>query len=324
MKKLKIIFVMIIVLAFQTWSQNTNPLIENVTFSISGSTLTVLYEVSDAEQTTVTISMIVSSDGGETWNYDYSVPGPVTGLGSVTVSSIPSVKEITWIYTGSFNPNFQIAVFANDETAGGSPCPGTPTVNYGGKIYNTIQIGLQCWLKENLNIGTRINGIQAQSNIGMIEKFCYFDNEAYCNAYGGLYQWGEMVQYLNGASNNSTANPPFSGNVKGICPPGWHIPSYYELKILQAVVNKNANSLKAIGQGTGIHSGTNTSGFAALLAGYSYSGNYYLLSYVGVFGSSTESDAQNAYMSALSNNESFIEFLNDFKDFAHSVRCLKD
>jgi len=36
------------------------------------------------------------------------------------------------------------------------PCPGIPTVSYEGQVYNTVQIFSQCWLKENLNVGTMI------------------------------------------------------------------------------------------------------------------------------------------------------------------------
>lgn len=50
------------------------------------------------------------------------------------------------------------------------PCPGTPTVEYEGQLYNTIQIFSQCWLKENLNVGEMINGTMNQSNNGTIEK----------------------------------------------------------------------------------------------------------------------------------------------------------
>jgi hypothetical protein len=39
-----------------------------------------------------------------------------------------------------------------------NPCPGIATVDYGGQIYHTVQIGSQCWLKENLNVGTMILG----------------------------------------------------------------------------------------------------------------------------------------------------------------------
>jgi hypothetical protein len=35
------------------------------------------------------------------------------------------------------------------------PCPGTPTLDYAGKTYHTVQIGSQCLLKENLDVGTR-------------------------------------------------------------------------------------------------------------------------------------------------------------------------
>lgn len=44
------------------------------------------------------------------------------------------------------------------------PCPGTPTVQYEGQVYNTIQILGQCWLKENLNAGTMVSGTIEQSN----------------------------------------------------------------------------------------------------------------------------------------------------------------
>ena len=53
------------------------------------------------------------------------------------------------------------------------PCPGTPTVEYEGQIYNTIQIFSQCWLKENLNVGTMIQGGVGMSDNGLVEKYCY-------------------------------------------------------------------------------------------------------------------------------------------------------
>jgi len=70
-------------------------------------------------------------------------------------------------------------------------------VVYEGKTYNTVQIGDQCWMKENLNVGTMFdNHLDMQDNF-YLEKYCYDNNEAHCELYGGLYQWGEMMMYID-------------------------------------------------------------------------------------------------------------------------------
>ena len=51
-------------------------------------------------------------------------------------------------------------------------------INYEYKYYGTVQIGTQCWLKENLDVGEMIPGIQNQTNntpTNYIEKYCYDD-----------------------------------------------------------------------------------------------------------------------------------------------------
>lgn len=105
------------------------------------------------------------------------------------------------------------------------PCLGTPTVEYEGHVYNTIQIFSQCWLKENLNIGTMIPGEEDMTENGMIEKYCYNNDPDSCAKYGGLYQWDEMMQY--------TLQP----GTQGICPPGWHIPTDEEFKVLEGAAD---------------------------------------------------------------------------------------
>ena len=105
------------------------------------------------------------------------------------------------------------------------PCPGTPTVDYEGQVYNTIQVLSQCWLKENLNVGGMIDGTMEQSNNGTIEKYCYNNQPDSCAMHGGLYQWDEMMQYTTGEIN------------RGICPPGWHLPTDEEWKILEGAAD---------------------------------------------------------------------------------------
>jgi len=206
-----------------------------------------------------------------------------------------------------------------------NPCPGIPTVDYAGKTYHTIQIGSQCWLKENLDVGTRINGSLDQTNNGIIEKYCYNDDTANCTTYGGLYQWAEAIQYQNGATDTSSPSPAFSGNIQGVCPAGWHIPTGTEFDTLAKVVGNNSNALKAIGQGTGIGTGTNISGFSALLSGNRYNNGYfYSLGYNTYFWSSMEYDTMIAWNLNLYCSDSIIHLLSNYKVGGFSVRCLKD
>ncbi|MEE4256411.1 MAG: FISUMP domain-containing protein [Bacteroidales bacterium] len=144
--------------------------------------------------------------------------------------------ELTYIgYTSDFESGLPDTPSIDDtivfQFAYDIPCPGMPTITYEGKVYNTVQIFSQCWLKQNLNVGTMINIKQAPQDNGIIEKHCYAGIAANCGEYGGLYAWHEMMDYY-----------PYPGS-QGICPEGWHIPTDEEFKILEAV----ADSLYNIG-----------------------------------------------------------------------------
>lgn len=104
-------------------------------------------------------------------------------------------------------------------------CPGIDSVLYADQWYHTIQVFGQCWLKENLNVGTMVNGNQQQTNNGVIEKYCYANNTNICATDGGLYHWGEIMQY---------ATDP---GARGICPEGWHIPTDTEVKVLEGAAD---------------------------------------------------------------------------------------
>ena len=198
------------------------------------------------------------------------------------------------------------------QSGGGTPCPGTPTVTYSGKTYNTVQVGAQCWLRENLDVGTRIDGTEDQTNNGNIEKYCFDDSPSNCNAYGGLYQWDEAMQYLS------------AQGAPGICPPGWHLPTLAEFEALGSAVGSDGNALKAIGQGTGGGAGTNTSGFSALLAGNRYDNGSFSSLGFGFFWSSMQYDAGSAYYLLLVDEDAGIRSNSHGKAAGFSVRCLKD
>jgi uncharacterized protein (TIGR02145 family) len=187
-------------------------------------------------------------------------------------------------------------------------------VDYAGKTYNTVTIGDQCWLRENLDLGEMIPGVTDQSQNGVVEKYCYDDDTANCALYGGLYLWDEAMEYVT------------TPGARGLCPPGWHIPTAAEFDSLGAAVDSDGNALKMAGQGTGEGAGTNTSGFSALLAGSrGYYGNFYNADYAAYFLSSTEYDGQTAdYLSLLYNDGSYSVAYDYGKLSGFSLRCLKD
>jgi uncharacterized protein (TIGR02145 family) len=192
-------------------------------------------------------------------------------------------------------------------------CLGNATVYYEGKTYNTVQIGSQCWLKENLDVGTRIDSNQEQTNNGTMEKYCYDNDLNNCVIYGGLYQWNEMMQYS------------MVPGTQGICPVGWHLPTQDELELLAAIVGFDGNALKAIGQGTGNGAGTNTSGFSALLSGICFpSGTFYNLEIDAYLWSSSEYDPNFGWGWQLYYNSSSIVYGNDNKYSGLCVRCIKN
>jgi uncharacterized protein (TIGR02145 family) len=194
----------------------------------------------------------------------------------------------------------------------GFPCTDVPVVDYSGKTYNTVQIGNQCWLKENLDVGTMILRSENPSNNEVIEKYCYNDDTTNCNTYGGFYQWDEAMIYS------------ITPGTKGICPSDWHIPTNVEFYTLGTTIDSNANALKAIGQGSGSGVGTNTSGFSGLLAGlHSPYGTFGGLGVNNYFWSSTQSTQYGYYIGYSSANKG-ITFGVYAKSYSFSVRCLKD
>jgi uncharacterized protein (TIGR02145 family) len=206
-----------------------------------------------------------------------------------------------------------------------------PTFTYGGKVYNTIQIGTQCWMKENLNIGTRIDGPSEQTDNNTIEKYCYDNLTTNCDIYGGLYQWGEMVQYLNGASDTSSWNPVPGTNVQGICPTGWHLPTNVEYSTLITYlggVGIAGGKMKETGVAhwfTPNKDATNESGFTALPGGFrGGTGNFGVLGRHARLWKLSEFDPGNAWYDRLTYDTGYVAEPYCPKTIGLSVRCIKN
>lgn len=249
--------------------------------------------------------------------------GFIVDLNGASQLVFPNVDPSANYYVVVYHRNHLKVMSSTPVTLGSesdaAPCPGIPTItdSRNGKVYNTVLIGTQCWLKENMDIGTMIQGNQEQTDNSIIEKYCYNNLESNCETYGGLYQWNEAMQYL------------MTEGAKGICPDGWHIPSIAnsssEYEILANFVNNDGNALKKIGQGTGEGTGTNTSGFSALLSGFrnSYVSDFENLGEVTFFWSSNGGNENGASL-ILESSWNSVGYSAPLARFGVSVRCIKD
>ncbi|MBU2568318.1 MAG: hypothetical protein KJ967_06065 [Elusimicrobia bacterium] len=195
------------------------------------------------------------------------------------------------------------------------------------KTYATVLIGSQCWMAENINVGTLTAGAGDQGadcpSASEIEKYCYSDNESNCTTYGGLYQWDQTM--CGGTS----------AGAQGICPLGWHIPTHDEFTTLELAVctsgtcatdfpyDTSTTGWRGTNEGTKLKSG-GSSGFNGLLSGYrGPDGSFSLLSSYGDFWSSVQSGSS-AWRRILGSGFATVYRVTGSKAYGFSVRCLKD
>jgi len=187
------------------------------------------------------------------------------------------------------------------------------------QTYNTVKIGEQCWMAENLNVGILIDGNSNQTNNSTIEKYCHTNSESNCTIYGGLYQWDEMMNY------STTAG------AMGICPPDWHLPTDAEWTTLTTYLGgesvaggkmKEAGTTHWNSPNTGA---TNASGFTGLPGGLLYDGIFYNdLGSIGHWWSSTQDSTINAWWLKLFYDYANVGHSYGIRSYGFSVRCLRD
>ncbi|MCF8344813.1 MAG: hypothetical protein K9H13_09280 [Bacteroidales bacterium] len=250
-------------------------------------------------------------------------------LTSTQIGNLSSPEEGLMVYNLSIHALvvFNGSSWEQVQNKDGQSCA---DFTYEGQTYSTVIIGTQCWMAENLNVGTRIDGTSGQTNNGIIEKYCYDDEQDSCDVYGGLYQWDEMMQYTS------------AQGTQGICPSGWHIPTDEEWKRLEGHVDsqygigdpewdnggyRGFDAGEKLKSTNGWHSGGNGSdayGFAALPGGWRrFDGLIIYVEYYASFWSSTGSGggAYNRFLN-YDNDEVYRE--NYDQEYGFSVRCLKD
>jgi uncharacterized protein (TIGR02145 family) len=199
------------------------------------------------------------------------------------------------------------------------------------KSYGTVMIGSQCWMTENMDIGTMIQRTDNQTNNGTIEKYCYENDPANCESNGGIYQWGEAMQY---------STTPGS---QGICPEGWSVPTDQEWKELEGTVDSHygvgdaqwdltnwrgydaGKNLKSKNGWDNSGNGTDLYGFNAFPGGQTQiTGGFCCQSQNAPFWTSSPFDDNNAWIHYMKYYYYLVSRIYIDKNWGYSIRCIKD
>jgi uncharacterized protein (TIGR02145 family) len=186
-----------------------------------------------------------------------------------------------------------------------------------GNSYTTVQIGSQCWMKENLKVtkfndGSNVPHLQKGSSSSRPGYSWYEDGINNKDTFGALYNWHAVETGV-------------------LCPKGWHIPSDAEWEQL---VNYLGGAKVAGGKmkETGTShwdrpnkGATNESGFTGLPGGYrGINDTFYGVGYLGLWWSSTQYDDNSAWNRDLYDDGSALSRYDNYKELGMSVRCVKN
>ena len=249
------------------------------------------------------------------------------------VSSISGLKFGTLYHVRAYATNSIGTSYGSDKvfTTKTAGVTFNPSLTYGtmtdidGKIYKTIQIGIQVWMAENLktsrlNDGTAIPLVinNAQWTNLLTPAYCWFNNNdtLYENIYGAYYNW-------------------FTVSTGKLCPDGWHIPSDSEWQSMIDYLGGSSaagSKIKEAGTNNWIFSNadaTNLSGFTALPAGQrsALDGTFNGQGDYGGWWSTTELDPSPlsaAWVRWIHGDTTVVARNEIFKIDGFSVRCVKD
>ncbi len=247
------------------------------------------------------------------------------------VSNIPNNGQYSWILPNDFvqASDYTIVITSiNDVQIKGESQPFTasevsgtegPNFTYDGYVYNSVKIGAQWWMRQNLrNIhyrnGNSIYVVAPDWVTATTGIYCYYNDDVNTLIeYGNLYNWYAVNDY------------------RGICPTGWHVPNNDELTLLINYLGGQSNAgtkLKEAGISHWItpnNGATNASGFTALPGGIrTQQGAYGSLGGEGVFWTSSEYNTDNANYYAFYYNRTDVDRDQLNKKFGFSVRCVRD
>ena len=176
-------------------------------------------------------------------------------------------------------------------------------------------------MAENLNVGEMVRGFKDQKDDSKIERYCYDNDTANCDRYGGLYQWAEMMGFNDSCNTKSCAHL-IQENHQGICPNGWRLLTYDDFYI---IVNSNGNQDGVKGtRSTFGFGGSNDTGYSLVGAGYNWQhtftrmneSTYWHYPQEGTLGDNT------SFVGCQSRTETTLCSQSTYKTNGFSVRCV--
>ena len=240
------------------------------------------------------------------------------------------------------------------------PCLFTPTVkDHEGNVYNTVQIGTQCWMKENMRCKTSPKGYLTKGDTSSYSAAHYYDNTASTiplKERGLFYNWAGVLDTI-------LTEPTMASfiNRRGICPEGWHVPSEKDWSIMEEYIDSLYQCTDTVYEEGSLYANTpkvakslaytkywqesnqlctpgknlddnNTTGFSAIPVGY-WEGLYYnnfiqensstkfhsSTSFLGTFGTKGSS-----YISITYGTSFLHQTYGTYRSCGWSVRCVRD
>ena len=193
---------------------------------------------------------------------------------------------------------------------------GQTVTDFDGNIYNTVIIGDQVWLKENLK------SLHYSDGTEIPDVMSYNNSDSLAEIYGRLYTW------------NATMNDSIVPGTQGVCPCGWHVPTSAEWAELENFLGgsslaggKMKDTVAGYWQNPNTGA-TNSSGFSALPAGefdaFYTPNTFQLLNQYAVFWTSTQASTLKARERYLAYNSSASSIYDWYKVMNYSIRCIKD
>ncbi len=181
-------------------------------------------------------------------------------------------------------------------------------------------------MAENLNIGKMVLGSEEQNDDNEIERYCYDNDPAMCDKYGGLYQWAEMMQ-LPSRCNTDNCYDYIERKHRGICPEGWRLFTWNDFVVVKEFYDKYDDGYVP-GLRSQCFSGYNTSGFSLIGAGLRMPEGRFvdLIESAGWFYPDEVDDNQEmAHAGFISRYNDRVPQENDrdYKTNGYSVRCVK-